>query len=140
MIHRSQETVMRIEYLSNDDVNQQLAVQLADQCGATLEVRSFEDPPSRHAYDFVVYDLDYLPATQRDQILGELLARPVRLPLVVHSFNLQAKEIAGLEANGVRVFCRLGLDLFLKLRRLKQEIDRQPKKWTLRRIKAIQAG
>jgi len=49
---------MKIAYLSTDEVNQNLAENLAARCGASQDCLSPHDPPPNGQYDAVVYDLD----------------------------------------------------------------------------------
>jgi hypothetical protein len=103
-----------IAYLSTDEVNQDLAVQMAAACDIRLELLSPRDPPPDGQFDAFIYDLDYWP--QRQEVLAELVR--VRTPhaVVLHSYNLDEDQIEVLRSKGVSVSGRLDVEVFHALR------------------------
>jgi hypothetical protein len=108
---------MRIAYLTTDEVNQELAVRLAEECGAELDLLTLRAPALDTWFDGVIYDWDYLPTWRQQEIMAELLSCPVACPTILHSYNLDAKQKENLRRNGVDVCRRLGAHLFRRLRR-----------------------
>jgi hypothetical protein len=103
---------MLIAYLTTDEVNQHLAVNLAEECGETVCLVMPSDPPPDEDFDAVVYDWDYLPAPRQQVILAELLAgRPSR-PVAVHSYNLEEDCAKALRRQGVAVYRVLEPEVF----------------------------
>jgi hypothetical protein len=109
---------MQIAYLTPDEVHRDLAVRLAEDCGATVQPLSPNDPLPTEQFDAVLYDLDYLPPAQRQELLVDLAAssatRPV--PVGVHSYNLD-DQVSALRRHGVVVARRLGPGVFRSLSR-----------------------
>jgi hypothetical protein len=101
-----------IAYLTIDEVNESLAGPMAAACGLELEPRSPRDWTDPHAFDAVVYDLDFLPPRLRQEVLQPLLAGPVRVPAALHSYHLEEEEAETLRRNGVVVERRLDVWLF----------------------------
>ena len=96
---------MRIAYLTLDEVTENLATLMADECGATLFPLGPRDPKPDGEFDAVLYDLDSLPPPHRKELLSELLSsRPLR-PVGVHSYQLEEDEQAALRRRGLLV-CR----------------------------------
>jgi hypothetical protein len=108
-------TTVRVAYLTTDEVNQELALQLAAGLGVDLCVLSPRDPAGLESFAGVLYDLDYLPESRRREILADLLAGPPPCPVAVHSYNLDADQERLLCENGVLVSRRLEAELFLRL-------------------------
>jgi hypothetical protein len=112
---------MLIAYLTTDDVNQDLALRLAEDCGETLCPLPPREAPD-DSFDAVVYDLDFLPPSLRESVLAELSSgRPLR-PAAVHGYNLDERQEEVLLKNGVAVFRRLDADVFQFLARAEQFI------------------
>jgi hypothetical protein len=109
-------TAVRIAYLTTDEVNGALAVQMAAECGMALDARWPRDWPPQAPLEAVVYDLDYLPPEQRQEILWQLLAEAVQIPTVVHSYQLEEHQVETLRRHGVVVERRLDVPLFQALR------------------------
>jgi len=107
---------MRIAYLTTDEVNLDLAGDLAAACGVTVDIWSPRDPETDGQFDAVLYDLDYLPTAHRQAVLLRLLSGPVSHAVVVHSYNLEPDQEEALRARGVAVYRRLGRGLFRILR------------------------
>jgi hypothetical protein len=96
--------------MSLDEVNQDLALEIADRCGESLAtLASPAEAPPAHC-DAVVYDLDHLCATDRRQILDDLTYRPVKHLAAVHSYHLPPHAVRSLRRNGVIVQRRLQAD------------------------------
>jgi hypothetical protein len=96
-----------LAYLSTDEVNQALALQLAAQLGVGLELLSLEDGPPDAAVVGMLYDLDYLPPDRKQEVLSELLAGALPCAVAVHSYNLDEDQVEQLVQNGVTVSTRL---------------------------------
>jgi hypothetical protein len=92
-------TIVRVAYLTTDEVNRELALQLAAGLGVDLCVLSPGEPAGPESFAGVLYDLDYLPESRRQEILADLLAGPV----AVHGYNLDADQEGVLCENGVLV-------------------------------------
>ncbi|HEV3262018.1 MAG TPA: hypothetical protein VG013_34525 [Gemmataceae bacterium] len=107
---------MRIAYLTTDEVNMDLAGNLAAACDITVDLWSPRDAEPDGQFDALLYDLDYLPTAHRRAVLVRLLSGPVSHPVVVHSYSLEPDQEAALRARGVAVYRRLGRKLFRILR------------------------
>jgi hypothetical protein len=107
---------VRIAYVTTDEVNQDLALRLADDFGAELCPLSPKDPPPNGEFDAMVYDLDYLPPEGRRAILAGLLAGPRSCAVAVHSHNLREDQADALRAGGIAVSSRLEPEMFRLLR------------------------
>jgi len=99
-----------IAYMTLDEVNQDLALEIADRCGENLATLASpaEAPPAR--CDAIIYDLDHLCATDRRQILDELTYQPAKRLAAVHSYHLPPRQVRSLRRNGVIVQRRLQAD------------------------------
>jgi hypothetical protein len=106
---------MNIAYLTTDEVNQYLALQLAAECGAALENVWPRDVPPDGRFDAVLYDLDCLPPSERAQLLSVVLAGPAASPVALHSYNLGEHQIETLQANGVGVHRSLSAEALQSL-------------------------
>src|SRR5438128_295277 len=78
---------MLVAYLTVDEVNQDVAVGLAERCNLTVHPLALRDWPQDGHFDAVVYDLDSFPAPERDQVLAKLLSSLTLYPVAVHSYN-----------------------------------------------------
>jgi hypothetical protein len=103
---------MVIAYLTTDEVNQTLALQIAERCGVQLFPLEPREAPPNGEFDAVLYDLDYLP--QREAILNRLRSESFACKAAVHSYNLTEAEVKDLRANGVKVYRRLQPEVFLQ--------------------------
>jgi hypothetical protein len=103
---------MLIAYLTTDEVNQDLAMRMAEECGTTLALLSLRDGPPDGRFAAVLYDLDFLPPLQRQEVLGELLAGPSSHPVAVHSYNLEEDQVKALAENQVLVHRHLEPEVF----------------------------
>jgi hypothetical protein len=108
---------MRIAYLTLDDVNQELALELAARWGIRMDVLSPRDSFPEGALDLVLYDLDHWPEPERQQALSRLLDGPAPHPTAVHSYNLDERQVKALRGRGVAVYRRLGAAVFKQARR-----------------------
>jgi hypothetical protein len=104
-----------IAYLTADEVNQDLASRMADDCGVALILLSPRDRLPDGAFDAAIFDLDYLPAALRDEILANLLSQPTMFQVAVHTYNLLEGQIESLSQKGVSVYRRLERAVFLNL-------------------------
>jgi hypothetical protein len=107
---------MRIAYITTDEVNEDLAVRMAADCDTKLCPWSPKDGPPDGRFDAVVYDLDYLPPHQREQVLAELFSGLAPSAVAVHSYNLDDKRIEILRERGVIVSQRLEPEMLMQLR------------------------
>jgi hypothetical protein len=112
---------MFIAYLTTDETNQAVAVQLAAESGVTLHAVAPKNVVPLECFDAVLYDIDYLPDALRATILAELQAGPSLPPRAVHSFNLEEDQEAALRRNGVVVLRRLQREMFLHLSGVKDQ-------------------
>jgi hypothetical protein len=103
---------MLIAYLSTDEVNQHLAVQVAEQFGETLCLVSPRDALPDEDFDVVAYDWDCLPAQRQQTILAELQARRPPRPVALHSYNLEEACVEALSRQGVAVYRKLHPAMF----------------------------
>ena len=71
---------MLFAYLSLDEVNKDLARQLATKVGGVLEALSFRIDARAVPFDALVYDLDSLPTDYRSDLLTQLLEVRRRQP------------------------------------------------------------
>ncbi len=117
---------MKIAYLTTDEVNEDLALQMADECGVTLYPLTFTDGPTEGRFDAVLYDWDSLPQQRREEILLEALTGSSSYPVAVHGYGLEEEEVKTLHQDGVAVFHRLEPEVFRVLRRLAGRKERVP--------------
>ena len=103
---------MRIAYFTTDEVNQDLAVRMAENCGIALHAVSPNDAPPDGRFDAVLYDWDYWPVHWRREILQELLRTPVCGIVALHAYHLEDEQVQALQLNGVATFRRLELEIF----------------------------
>ena len=92
---------MRIAYVATDEVNQALAAQMADKCGAIVcHLRPGEVHPDG-LFDAVLYNLDDMPRDERSAFLeGLCLGKPDR-PTAVHGYDITDEQARTLNRNGV---------------------------------------
>jgi hypothetical protein len=107
---------MRIAYWTIDEVNLSLARDLAGVHDATTDQVTWKDRDSSRDADAVLYDLDALAATMRDDIVSCLVLSPLLLPVAVHSYHLEDAQIELLAARGIAVYRRLEAEVFGNLR------------------------
>jgi hypothetical protein len=105
-----------VAYLTTDEVNEALALQMAAECGITLRPLALQEAPTDGDFDAVLYDWDYLPAECRQAILANLRLGSAPHPVVLHSYNLEDEEIDTLREYGVTVYRCLEPAVFHGLR------------------------
>jgi hypothetical protein len=106
---------MLIAYLTTDELNQHLALQMAEECGETLCPLWLSDAPPDGEFDAVVYDWDYLPAQRQQAILAALLASRAPHPVAVHGYNVDEDCVEALRGQSVAVYRRLQPEVFRSL-------------------------
>ncbi len=106
---------MLIAYLTTDEVNQDLAARLAEACGMSLYLLTFQETPLEAPFDAVLYDWDYLPAPHIQRIQADVLAAPLPCPVAAHGYNLDERQASALRHHGVSVHRRLNHELLLHL-------------------------
>jgi hypothetical protein len=111
---------MRIAYATTDEVNQALAVQLAQENGAVIHELLPRDAPPVGQFDAVLYDLDDVPKPQRWEILARLLSDPSSCPKAVHGYDLPEEQVSTLRKHGIVVSQHLEPELFGSLCRAVQ--------------------
>jgi hypothetical protein len=109
---------MLIAYLTVDEVNEDLALRLAEECGVTVYPLTAADPPPNGQFAAVLYDLDSLPSERREAVLAELRSGAPGCPVGVHSYDIDDGEAERLGHKGIAVGRRLESGLFTALRRL----------------------
>ncbi len=107
---------MRLAYITTDEVNQELATRMAEDCGATLDTLSPRDPPPDGQYAAVLFDLDFLPRDAGRVLLAQLLAHDPARPVAVHSYRLGTQQVMALRKRGCAVYARLEPKVFVHLR------------------------
>jgi hypothetical protein len=119
-------SVVKIAYLSIDEVNLSLAEELGARFGVSVESLSPRDPAPTDRAVAVVYDLDSLPPVDRRLVLTALVKRKRRYPTAVHSYNLVPAQIEALRLNGIAVYRRLGPAVFKAMCRRKRRLLKKP--------------
>jgi hypothetical protein len=97
--------MMLIAYVGTDDVNHDLTVQTARECGASVIAAPASEPLSSGGFEARFFDLDHLHPEHRKEVMKELLARPSPSPAAIQSHNLADEEVGALHANGI-IVCR----------------------------------
>jgi hypothetical protein len=108
---------MLIAYLTTDEVNQYLAMQMAEECGQTLCLLSLSHASPDGEFDGAVYDWDHLPTERQQAIMAEMLTRRVPHPVAVHSYNLDDDCVEALRSKAVAVYGTLQPEVFRLLAR-----------------------
>jgi hypothetical protein len=106
---------MLIAYVTTDEVNEQLALQMAEENGETLCPLSPSDGPPDEDFDAVVYDWDYLPVQLQQAILAELSAGKAVWPAVVHGYNIDPDHVRALRRQNVAVYRTLRPEIFRRM-------------------------
>jgi hypothetical protein len=110
-----------IAYLTTDEVNQDLAQNLAESCGTTLYLLTFQETPLDGTFDAVLYDWDYLPRHQRRRIQDQLLRADLPCPVAVHGYTLGEGQRKAFHLHDVAAHRRLEPGIFMRLRRVAQQ-------------------
>ncbi len=105
---------MQFAYLSTDEVNQALALELALECGVSLHQLAPKEGPPDRGYDAVLCDWDSWPPEGRREFLAETGGMPYR-PAAVHGYNLDEDEADILTRRGVTVYRNIQREVFLRL-------------------------
>lgn len=108
---------MLIAYLTTDEVNEQLALHMAEEIGQTLCSLAPGDAPPDEDFDAAVYDWDYLPVRQQQAIRAQLLAGQGVRPAAIHGYNLDDNFVEALRRHDVAVYRVLQPELFHRLAR-----------------------
>lgn len=106
---------MLIAYVTTDEVNEQLALQMAEESGETLCPLSPCDAPPDEDFDAVVYDWDYLPAQLQHAILAKLLAGKAVWPAALHGYNIHEEAVSALRKQNVAVHRTLQPKIFRQM-------------------------
>jgi hypothetical protein len=107
--------IVRIAYLTLDEVNQHLALNLADEQNVCLEVQARPDNIIGREYDAVIYDPDSFPPNERPTNLTTILTCPLNKPVAVHSYCISPDQADILLRRGALTARQLGAGLFLRL-------------------------
>jgi len=107
--------IMRIAYLTTDEVNEYVATELATRHGATLDQFSPSDTLPNREYDAVLCDWDFLPQPQRQSILRQLIRNHGRHAVALHSYNVKGKQVRARRRRRVSVYRRLRPSIFTRL-------------------------
>jgi hypothetical protein len=108
---------MRIAYWTTDEVNEDLAQELATESGDTLCPLAPKDWPAGGMYDAALYDWDHLPAGFQQEVLRGLLHGPLPHAVALHGYNLGDGLAGALRRHTVAVYRRLQPRVFRFLRR-----------------------
>jgi|SRR5262249_52337693 len=110
-----EETSMRVAYLTLDEVNQHLALDLADQHGVSLDVQARPEDLTERQYDAVLYDPDSFPPHERLANLAAVLACPSDRRVAVHGYAFSTEFLHVLRRCGAIVARRLEDVVFKRL-------------------------
>jgi hypothetical protein len=113
---------MLFAYLSTDEVNQDLAQRMAEECGVTVYCLSFRDPPPDGRFDALLYDWDSLPQQKRQEIMAEVPCGTRPCPAALHSYHVEDKEATILRQKGVLLYDRLEPEVFRALSRADHKV------------------
>jgi hypothetical protein len=106
---------MRIAYVSTDEVNFALAVEMAAEYGAVVCQRLPGDPLPDGLFVAVLYNLDDVPRDERSALLeGFRRGRPGH-PTAVHGYDITVEQARSLSRNGVAAARRLHPGLLRRL-------------------------
>jgi hypothetical protein len=106
---------MLIAYVTTDEVNEQLALQMAEESGETLCPLSPSDAPPDEDFDGAVYDWDCLPAQRQQAILAQLLTGQGPCLAAVHGYNVDYGCVEALRKQNVAVYRTLQPEVFRRL-------------------------
>jgi hypothetical protein len=113
---------MRIAYLTVDEVNEDLALRLAEEYGMTVCPQTLRDPPPDGEFDAVLYDWDSFPRSEQREILARLLEGPLSCPVAAHGYNVPEPQVEALRKKAVVVFHTLKPEVFLLLQRAADQL------------------
>jgi hypothetical protein len=106
---------MRIAYVTNDEVNQNLAAGIAAKCGADICARPPQEPLPDGQFDAALYDLDDVQKPRRDEFVALILSSPSPCPRAVHGYDITDEQAKALRRHGVVVGQRLRSSLIRSL-------------------------
>jgi hypothetical protein len=110
-----QEVPMLIAYVTTDLVNEQLALQMAEESGQTVCPLSPCDGRPDEDFDAVVYDWDYLPRQLQQTVLAELLAGAAPWPAALHGYNVEPGHLKALRKQNVAIYRKLRPEIFRRM-------------------------
>ena len=94
---------MRFAYLTTDEVNEALALEMALACDVALEPLVPKQGPPDAGYDAVLIDWDHWLPDQRAELLARLHDERLPWRVAVHGYSLQDGLAEALRARGVVV-------------------------------------
>jgi predicted dehydrogenase len=97
-------------YLSHDEVNDDRARRGVEARGQTVGSLEVRDGVPAEEEGTLLIDWDSLESEAREAVLGEVLARPLRRRVGMHSRGLAEEDVVTLRRKGVAVFERLEPD------------------------------
>jgi hypothetical protein len=115
---RKRVRIMRITYLTTDELNRELAEQAGKACGVDLDVSLPRPSRTPDPSAATVYDLDHLGDENSRAVLEGLLSGRSPAPVAVHSYNLQDEDVVALRSRGVVVARRIEPEVIQRLCRV----------------------
>jgi hypothetical protein len=112
---------MRIAYVNNDEVNQDLVARKAAQHGAFVLRLAPQGLPPDGLYDAVLYNLDDVPRHERYPLLERLRHGKPHRPTAVHGYDITEEVVQTLKQSGVVAARRLHRGLLRDLFAAAQE-------------------
>jgi hypothetical protein len=107
---------MEIIYVSNDEVHQLMAEELAYKYGAMIHKSHFDNtPPNGHWFDAVLYDLDAVGPPCWPALLERIFAEARRYSKAAHGYGISDKMAAALGRHKIAVAQRLCPELMRTL-------------------------
>jgi hypothetical protein len=103
---------MRFAYLTTDEVNHSLALEMAKACKVTLNPLAPKDGPPDAGYDAVLCDWDSWPVEGRNDFVAMLSCGPQPRRFAVHGYNLNDHQLTELLSKGVVVHRVLQTEMF----------------------------
>jgi hypothetical protein len=113
---------MRIAYLTVDEVNEDLALRLAEEYGMTVCPQTLRDPFPDGQFDAVLYDWDSFPRSDQQEILARLLEGSLSCPVAVHGYNASEPQVEALRKKAIIVFRTLKPEVFQLLHRAADQL------------------
>jgi hypothetical protein len=111
---------MRIAYMTNDNVNRALAVQIAGECRAFICALAPKNSTSDDLFHAVLYDLDAVQRHERAELVGQIVSSPSTRLRAVHGYDIAVEQARILRYHGVAVSQRLHAGLIRSLCRAAQ--------------------
>lgn len=107
---------MRVAYLTTDEVNEALALDMAHTCGVAFEPLVPKQGLPDARYDAVLIDWDHWPPEGRAAFLAELCDALPPWRVVIHGYYLEDGPAETLRARGVVVHRQLQPEVIRLLR------------------------